>query len=150
MLFTVFCTSFKIWITPVPLFATYLVQLAIYQLLQHVWSTVQLTTRTSASQNCWTHTQQQRHMISLSYSPQTSHTNLSWTHITPTIFSQAFFPSMKPLGITFGVNSSYLKHNKECDLKKAVENLYIYSDRCKACSHFKIKLSWLTSLPNLV
>jgi hypothetical protein len=25
---------------------------------------------------------------------------------------------MKPLGITFGVNSSYLKHNTECDLKK--------------------------------
>jgi hypothetical protein len=35
---------------------------------------------------------------------------------------------MKPLGITFGVNSSYLKHNIECDKKEAVENLYIYGD----------------------
>jgi hypothetical protein len=31
-----------------------------------------------------------------------------------------------------------------------VENLYIYGDWCKACWHFKIKLSWLTSLLNLV
>ena len=126
---------FKIlWITPVPTFAAWiLVQLAIYQLLQHVWSTAWLTTRTSASQNCWTHTQKHGHMISLPHSPQTSHTNLSWTHITPTIFSQAFFPSMKPLGITFGVNSSYLKHNIECDKIEAVENSYIYGDWCKAC-----------------
>ena len=143
---------FKIlWITPLPPFAAWiLVQMATYQLLQHVWSTAGLTTRTTASQNCWTHTQKHGHMISLPHSLQTSHTNLFWTYITPTIFSQAFFPSMKPLGITFGVNSSYLKHNIERDKKEEVENLCIYGDWHKACWHFKIKLSWLTSLLNLV